>query len=75
MDTRCLISVTNLILLRHLESGRDPPFLTGYLIHTQNSGFWGDRGYVIYTKKSRILERGYLIEGGGHYSQLGGTIP
>ena len=52
-------------LLRHLKSDTDPPLLTGYVIHTQNPGFLGDRGYVINSQKSRILERGYLIEGGG----------
>ena len=53
--------------------GGGPPLLTGYLIHTKNPGFLGDRGYVIYSKKSRILERGYL-KGGGRYSQLGGSL-
>ena len=48
-------------LLRHLKSDTDPPLLTGYVIHTQNPGFLGDRGYVINSQKSRILERGYLI--------------
>ena len=69
MDTLELISVTNLLLLRHLESDREPPpLLTGYVIYTKIWGFQNVRGSLIYTKKSRILGRGSLIEGRSLFS-------
>ena len=69
-----LISVTKLLLLRHLESDRGPPFLTGYVIHIQNPGFLGDRGGTLFTPEISGFWTGGTLLRGGSYSQLGGHV-